>query len=147
MPDGVGEEVCVTLIHHLVGVMVGVVDTVVAVIPSADTASPRRSPKKQEKQAGKENDKTRYNQYSLVARIAEEFGWVAKKVGNALLHDSDSTSHIARVLLRVSISKASAALQERACLLGRLNSCLARSDIGWMINLKLLLLFYSLQYY
>ena len=40
MSNGAGEEVSVTLIHHLVGVMVGVVDTGVAVVSSADTVSP-----------------------------------------------------------------------------------------------------------
>ena len=83
--DGAGDEVGLTLIHHFVGMIVGVVDTGVAVMPSADTVSPRRSP---EKQAGKENDEAGYNQYALVVRIVEEFGWVAKKIGDGLFHDS-----------------------------------------------------------
>ena len=104
--DGAGDEVGLTLIHHFVGMIVGVVDTGVAVMPSADTVSPRRSPEKQEKQAGKENDEAGYSQYSLVVRIVEEFGWVAKKIGDVLFHDSYFTYYIARVLLRVSKSKA-----------------------------------------
>jgi len=35
MPNGAGEEVGITLIHHFVGVMVGVVDTGVGVVSSA----------------------------------------------------------------------------------------------------------------
>ena len=96
--DGAGDEVGLALIHHFVGMIVGVVDTGVAVMPSADIVSLRRSPEKQEKQekqAGKENDEAGYNQYSLVVRIVEEFGWVAKKIGDVLFHDSYFTSHIA----------------------------------------------------
>ena len=88
--------------------MVRVVGTGVAVVPSADTVSPRRFPEKQEKQAGKENDEAGYNQYSLVVRIVEAFGWVVKKIGDVLFHDSYFTYHIARVPLRVSKSKAGA---------------------------------------
>jgi hypothetical protein len=39
----------------------------------------RRSPEKQDKQAGKEDDEAGNNQNSLVARVVEEFGWVAKE--------------------------------------------------------------------
>jgi hypothetical protein len=102
------EKVGVILIHHFVGVMVGVVDTGVAVVPSADTVSPRRSPEKQEKQAGKDNNEAGYNHHSLVARVVEKFGWVAKKIGDVLFHDSYFTSLIAKVPLRVSTSKANA---------------------------------------
>lgn len=103
--DGAEDEVGLTLIYHFVAMIVGVVDTGVAVMPSADTVSPRRFP---EKQAGKENDEAGYNHYSLVARVVEEFGWVAKKIVDVLLHDSYFAYHIARVPLRVSKSKAGA---------------------------------------
>ena len=64
--------------------------------------------RKAEKQAGKENDEAGYNQYSLVARVVEEFGWISKEIGDVLFHDSDSTLLIARVPLRVSTSKVGA---------------------------------------
>ncbi len=72
---------------------------------------PRCSPEKQEKQAGKENDESGCNQYSLVTRVVDEFDWVAKKIGDVLFYDSYFTSHIARVPLRVSKSKVGASLK------------------------------------
>jgi len=33
--------------------------------------------------------------HSLVTRVVEKFGWVAKKIGDVLFHDSYFTSHIA----------------------------------------------------
>ena len=44
----------------------------------------------------------------MIMWVVEEFGWVAKKVGDVLFHDPDSTFHIARVSLQVSTSKAGA---------------------------------------
>lgn len=68
------------------------------------------SPEKQEKQARKESDETGNNQCSLAARIIDESCWVAKKIGDVLFHNTDSTFHISRVPRRVDTSKSGMAL-------------------------------------
>jgi hypothetical protein len=108
--DGVGEEVGVTLIHHFVGVMVGVVDMGVTIVSSADTIPPRREalPKSRKSRQEKRIMKPDITRNFLIKWVVEEFGWVAKKIGDVLFHDWYFTSHIARVPLQVSTSKASA---------------------------------------
>jgi len=50
-------------------------------------------------QTGKENDEARNSQYFLVARVIEEIGRVAKKIGDEVFHDSYSKSQVIRIPL------------------------------------------------
>ena len=61
-----------------------------------------------EKQADKQDSEAGYDHHSLVTRVVEKFGWVAKEIGDVLFHNSDSTAHIAGGPLQVSTLKVDA---------------------------------------